>query len=63
MFQDGDTAYIVMDFIGGRTLMQRLRDEGPLAPDVALCEVPLAVMLEQPLSSGGLRPSRHRDNK
>ncbi|MPY67728.1 DUF3320 domain-containing protein [Deinococcus sp. SDU3-2] len=36
VFQDRDTAYIVMDFIEGRTLMQRLRDEGPLNPETAL---------------------------
>lgn len=35
VFQEDGTAFIVMDHLQGRTLMERLRTDGPLGPDEA----------------------------
>jgi len=36
VFTELGTAFIIMDYLEGRTLMQRLRDEGPLSPALSL---------------------------
>ncbi len=58
--EDGDVSYIVLEYVGGRTLKEIIKDEGPLPPKVA---VNYACQVLDALSHAHERGIIHRDVK
>ncbi len=58
--QEGETQYIVLEYIEGKTLKQLIRDEGPLTPARA---IPIAMQICDALAHAHDRLLIHRDVK